>query len=242
MNIEFDAKKQKIRFIDTKGISEKVWQHLADNMTYLGYTQDVNQVKYYFNEHTWLAEDQSISAMKVLYRNDCICGKEMNPEMFDWLENSFAVKRTSNTDHILEKAKNRFGTTSNMGITGYILNDGSALRLSYDGFTRNMDHREIIDVMEDEYDSNTKAMIEFMNYGNIRVMSNGIDITRPPNRLQIEKLRSHINYIIRKFNEPSYFVDISNKDGTVVKAFAYNYPDINRIIRDITDYFEKIVM
>ena len=223
MNIERNNKL--IRFTDTDGISYSLWCKFAANLSYLGYGLDSNQTKEYFDRHEWLNEDQSDIILKILNG-----------------ENTLPGISEKDIDEINDKVIAYFGETNNMRLAGYILTDGRLVRMSYDGYTRNIDHRQVRDILEDEDDmsqSATHAMMEFMNYGNIRLTSGGIDMCRLPTEKQFSQILKHINFVKR--NTGSYYVDISNPQGQTASAFPYLHPDPKQIIDNIKNYFDMFV-
>lgn len=85
------------------------------------------------------------------------------------------VKKEATYDpkKVISRAKRKYGVTSNLSAAGYILADGSLLKLSHDGISRDLDHREIASIYnamgirlgkdEDERSSPTTYMIAFMD-------------------------------------------------------------------------------
>lgn len=71
---------------------------------------------------------------------------------------------------IEEKAIAIFGKTNVFSLAGYILEDGSMLNFSYDGYQRDEDHRIVGQFFKKA--SGTEAMLKFMRRGNVRVCCN----------------------------------------------------------------------
>lgn len=135
-----------------------------------------------------------------------------------------------------EKAIEYFGTTKQWKQGGYLLTNGLMLDFSAgQGWERVIDHRDIKDVIDVEEDYNGyKAMVQFMNYGNIRMHSCGIDLTIPPNEQQRRVLGAYLR------NMDSFYVDISNETGQTVQTFEYDFAYPGQILRDIDEYFKSL--
>jgi len=213
-----------IKFIDTSGISFKMWHDMLVRINYLGYGMpDEDSLKEYFDRGCFLQEDQSKVVLKYLglIHSDNFINKEE------------AEKYT-------EKAKEIFGLTNQLDLAGYILTDGDMLYFSGDGITRDMDHRDIKAIYEDldighEYNA---AMNKFMNYGHIRKLNNGIDLMLKPTKDQRRLIQKMVSQTAR--NTDTFYVDISNTDGKVVKSFYYDFPLASKILNDIDKYFEEL--
>ena len=214
-----------IKFLNTDGISYETWLKLYNRINYLGYgLPSVNSLKEYFDRHIYLTEDQSMEVLKILFN-------EFKQE------NSYSKAEINKYN---QKAKEKFGTTNDPKLAGYILTDGTLLRMSYDGYQRNIDHREIKDVLNiNNSNSTSDAMIQFINFGNIRLNERNFEISQPPNDMQ----KPWIAAIIHKARNSDYqymSIDIANNKGTIVKTFEYEFPSLIQIFRDIDDYFESI--
>lgn len=193
-------------------------------INYLGYNiYDTDDLKRYFDKHIFLQPDQSTEVLKVfkLMHEDNTISDDL-------------IKSAN------ERAKNYFGVTNDLNLAGYILTDGDLLKLSYDNRTRNIDHRDIDEVLTniDTSDKQSAAMIEFINYGNIRLMGYNFELSRRPSREQ----QTIIAALVRKAkrNEYAINIDISNNNGFTVKSFTYDIPIFSEIITDIEDYFTSI--
>lgn len=112
--------------------------------------------------------------------------------------------------------------------------------MSYDDWIRDRDHREIEEVLDvDTSNDRSAAMVTFINFGNIRVMSRCFEISRP---LTIQQ-KPIIARIVRNARNSDYTylaVDISNTTGQVVKTFEYDFPSLSDVFNDIDNYFESI--
>ena len=92
------------------------------------------------------------------------------------------------------------------------------------------DHREIKEVLDmPEYARYSDSMIAFMNMGNIRLQSYGVDISKMPNSKQIAVLRRFFNSL-----NGEVVVDFSLPVGN--SAGSIEYPEntkADRILNDI---------
>lgn len=129
-----------------------------------------------------------------------------------------------------------------MSHAGYLLPDGEMLNFSEDGYTRTMDHRQVMEALSpSDKDrivpgSNTHALIRFLNYGCVRLMGNNFECSRPLTREQERTLAQEIPYM-----EDFFYVDISNELGHVV--WSKNYaPGTNSqvVFCDIRNYFKSL--
>ena len=205
-----------IRFTDTKNIPYSLWEKLLRRINYLGYDiPDTDFLKKYFDSNVFLQKDQSKTVLALL-------NNEHNEPLYSEKQ---IIEDTA-------KIKNIFGTTYNEKIAGYLLIDGTMLRMSYDGYMRNIDHREVSQVIDAE--STTDAMIQFINYGNIRMITDGFELSKVPNKAQINTM----SRIIHKYD--CVKIDISNQTGQVIKTFDYTIPILAYIINDITEYFKSL--
>lgn len=210
-----------IRFTDTNGISFSMWHKFLNALNHLGYGMpDEDSVKTYFERGCFLQPDQSKEVLRVLnggHRAD-----------------QYSVSRI-NKDNA--RAKKIFGTTEDFRFAGYLLTDGDMLLFSYDPpyGQRDMDHREIAQALSKvEDDSYSGALIQFVNYGNIRLMGDGIELSKEPTAAQRRKLASYFRCY------PNCYVDISNEEGQVVKSMTFNGQFASTILKTIDEYFEKI--
>ena len=207
-----------ICFTDTAGISADMWRLILNRFNHLGYAMpDTDSVKAYFDRHMFLQKDQSIEVL-------IIFGQMHEPDMYP--------EKQILTDN--QKAKEYFGTTENPVLAGYLLTDGSMLLFSYEGYKRDMDHREIYDAIGTDMEESNDTMHRFVNYGNIRLGNHGFYIARRPN----EKQKRMLSQIIRQ--NPELYVDIANSNGIVVKNMKYEFAGPATVLRDIEEYFQSI--
>ena len=208
-----------IKFTDTSGINFDMWSLILKRLNWLGYGMpDEDSVKDYFDRGTFLQKDQSDEVLKIF-------GQMHETEKYDEAQ----IIRDNNI------AKNYFGLTDKIGCAGYLLIDGDMLNFSYDGYIRSEDHRAIAYPLEIDTEDNASAgLIQFVSYGNIRLMGRGFELCKPPTQAQ----RTRLAEMIRKTED--LYVDISNHEGHVVKEFTYHYTTPGTVMRDIDKYFESL--
>lgn len=138
-----------------------------------------------------------------------------------------------------QKAVDTFGTTERVDLASYILTNGEMLDFSEGQGYRIKDHREISEILDmpdsAEY---SDSLIYFMNMGNIRMQTYGIDISAAPNAEQISRLRDVIPEIMKDNDE--FSVDFSKKNG--YSAGSVTYPKgtaTSKILSDINEFFES---
>lgn len=144
----------------------------------------------------------------------------------------------------IEKVKKHFGTTDDFREAGYFTPDGSMIDLSgkREGGTpgmRSQDHREI-NAVDFKYKggytgtgSISDGMIYFMNIGNIRVQSNGINLIKKPTAKQMKLIKEHVESV-----GGEYYVDFSGEKGNVVASLNYDYNATpQKVARDINKFF-----
>lgn len=139
----------------------------------------------------------------------------------------------------VKNAEETFGTTDNVRLASYLLIDGEMLDFSEGQGYRVRDHREISEILDmpdsAEY---SDSLIYFMNMGNIRMQTYGIDISAAPNAEQISRLRDVIPEIMKDNDE--FSVDFSKKNG--YSAGSVTYPKgtaTSKILSDINEFFES---
>ena len=138
----------------------------------------------------------------------------------------------------VSKAVKKFHTTMRLDKASYLLTTGSMLDFSDGQGYRVQDHREISDILNlPDYAEYSTGMILFMNMGNIRLQTYGIDIAAMPTEQQFTALRGIISEIMR--NEDAFCVDFSTKKGNTDGSVEYpKGTSSSRIISDIRKYFE----
>jgi len=118
--------------------------------------------------------------------------KDIQRDRDQKLQTEINYKRVSKMGNLLEDdARKHFGLTDNPQLGGFIFEDGAMLSLSYDGRMRDMDHREIGEIMlKHGLDTGTDGMKQFMQATNaVRLNFNqryaGFDFPGKPTRAQM---------------------------------------------------------
>ena len=142
----------------------------------------------------------------------------------------------------VQKAVRKFHTTQRLDKAAYLLTTGSMLDFSDGQGYRVKDHREISEILDlPDYAQYADGMITFMNMGNIRLQTYGIDISAMPNSKQIASLRGIIPSVMREYDE--FTVDFSKSNGNTDGSVTYpKGVSSARIISDIKGYFETGVV
>lgn len=141
------------------------------------------------------------------------------------------------------KVENHFGTTKNYNVAGYMLKNGKMLDFSgkhwgddYSTF-RQVDHRDIQEVLDGRGNNGVNAMIDMISNGNIRLTpeTGGINLAVMPNESQLNQLRGYINHF-----RGEIVIDIDAVGGDTIHSWEYNRGTSSaRILSDIKEYFEK---
>lgn len=142
----------------------------------------------------------------------------------------------------VSKAVRRYHTTSRLSNASYLLTTGSMLDFSDGQGYRVKDHREISEILDlPDYAEYSDGMIAFMNMGNIRLQTYGIDISAMPNSKQFSALRDVIIKTMREYDE--FTVDFSRKDGHSAGSITYPKGTVSsKIFADIKNFFENGVI
>lgn len=142
-----------------------------------------------------------------------------------------------------DKMEKHFGTTKNYDVAGYLLIDGEMLDFSGKHWgdptstTRQVDHRDIQEVLDGRGNNGVNAMIDMISNRNIRLMpeTGGINLAHAPNGYQEKVLRGYINHF-----RGEVIVDVDAFGGDTIESFRYNRgTSSERILNDIRDYFNK---
>ncbi len=222
----FEIKNNKIRFSDTDNIRFKTFEKLLSEFESLGYDFDhePDYIRQYFNKNEFLPEDQTAKVIEIFrqYHMPDIPKKTIKKY------NDIAVSH--------------FGLTDNFKMAGYILPNGDMLNFSYDNYLRDIDHRDVNEIL-DYIDSNeiTAGMIEFMNYGNIRIIGYDIDLVCRPTPAQRRVISDIIRISRRESNAyESHSVDISNIEGDIMTSFRHTGAFASDVLNNINTYFDAL--
>lgn len=142
----------------------------------------------------------------------------------------------------VNKAVKRFGTTNRVSLASYLMLNGKMLDFSEGQGYRVQDHREISEILDmPDTTGYSDGLIAFMNMGNIRMQTYGIDISQAPNQAQKSALRDIISQIMR--NEDEFTVDFSKTSGYTDGSVTYpKGTATSKILADIDSYFETGVL
>ena len=136
-----------------------------------------------------------------------------------------------------------FGTTGNFNVAGYMLTDGKMLDFSGKHWgdttskTRQVDHRDIQEVLDSEYNG-FDTMVNMISNGNIRLMpeSGGINLAVAPTKNQRTVLRRYIEYMSPK---EGIVVDIDAVGGDTIKSIRFNKgTSADTVMKAIDNYFK----
>ena len=147
------------------------------------------------------------------------------------------------TNEDYSKVEKHFGTTNNYDMAGYMLKNGKMLDFSGKHWgddystSRQVDHRDIQEVLDGRGNNGVNAMIDMISNGNIRLMpeTGGINLAVMPNESQINQLRGYINHF-----RGEIIIDIDEVGGDTIHSWEYNRGTSSaKILSDIKAYFEK---
>lgn len=136
-----------------------------------------------------------------------------------------------------------FGTTWNFNVAGYMLTDGKMLDFSGKHWgdttskTRQVDHRDIQEVLDSEYNG-FDTMVNMISNGNIRLMpeSGGINLAVKPTKNQRTVLRRYIEYMSPK---EGIVVDIDAVGGDTIKSIRFNKgTSADTVMKAIDNHFK----
>ena len=139
-----------------------------------------------------------------------------------------------------------FGSTKNYDVAGYMLGNGVMLDFSGKHWgdttsrSRQVDHRDVQEVLDDRGDNGINAMIDMIGNGNIRLMPEvgGINLAVKPNETQMSGLRGYINHF-----RGEVVVDIDKVGGDTIHSFTYTRgTSSSKILSDIKEYFDNGVV
>ncbi len=144
------------------------------------------------------------------------------------------------------KAADEFGYTPYFSDAGYLLANGRMLNFSGEKNKhfgmKGLDHRAIGRVYDGE--SSNKAMLQFMDEGNVRIMatSPGIDLG-----VSVEPTTSQYNTIARFIYESKkkgrFYVDFTDVNGKPIGSLEYDGTiDTEEILYDIKEYYRRGVV
>lgn len=139
-----------------------------------------------------------------------------------------------------------FGSTKNYDVAGYMLGNGVMLDFSGKHWgddystSRQVDHRDIQEVLDDRGNNGVNAMIDMIGNGNIRLMPEvgGINLAVKPNESQMSQLRGYINHF-----KGEVVIDIDKVGGDTIHSFTYTRgTSSSKILSDLKAYFDEGVV
>lgn len=215
------AKNNQVKFLKTTFLSEFILRHIWRLFNYLEYDFiNTTQVYKYINNNTLLNPDQSTAVKYAL-------GLISETEMFPPIPNDIILTHQEN-------AKQHFGTTICFAEAGYLLPTGEMIDFSKGMPFRILDHRSIHEIFTEDFDNPNQAMINFMNHGNIRIISGGFDTSTKLTSKQMETLKAFLQF------QTHIYVDISNQEGQKVWSKQYEYETPDTIFEDVNTYFSQL--
>ena len=170
---------------------------------------------------------------------------EMEPDSEEYVAFSFVPRTEEQREQLFDKARAKYGVTSNFNATGYMLPDGSLLDFSEandggDPNRRSLDHRDIEGIIMDEgreYESRFDYVADFVDEGAIRMLPEyaGFQLAVKPTQEQRGKL---MDYIYKHNGE--VIMEITDESGR--NDFYREYDRRTspaRIFRDMDNYFNN---
>lgn len=139
------------------------------------------------------------------------------------------------------KAIKKYGTTNDWREAGYLTADGKLLDFSEKNIggprgQRSLDHRDVNDIYDEQFEGYSDGMARFMDEGNIRMQPYGFELTQLPTREQ-ERMLSQ--FITKEGGE--VVVDLTQMGKHNTSPLSVEYPagtKASKIINDIKRYYE----
>lgn len=222
----------RLALVHPENLSPSDWTKIAGSFHKLGY--DIRDWQDAKDRFTYLTERGRSAGNP---------GYMLQPDQQQAVEQIYHKRPKPKTDAKLaadleQKALSHFGQTYIHAHAGYLTPNGYLLNFSHEGYQRDMDHRvisEIFETMPDFQDlSGNEAMYLFMNMGNIRVHTCGINLIMPPTNAQ----RKILLLKFKRLDDEAY-VDFSSPTGTIASSarFPLGTP-AHQILQTIDRYFE----
>ena len=218
-----------------KELSTEQWNTIAKEFNRLGY--DIGTGKNAKEFYSNIAEENKRAGREVGYilRDDMAAALTKAFKIGDDSQLTPQQDNTAKNKQYATKAARHFGTTNRFDLAGYLTINGSLLDFSEGQGMRVQDHREISEILDLPDDAGySDGLIEFMNQGNIRMQSYGIDISVAPNKAQRKVLARFFDSL-----GGEVAVDFSREDGSTAGSAEYKEgTSYRRILNDIDKYFE----
>lgn len=250
LNAQLKEKQNKIysvsmelRKFDAKAEEEKLYAVLQKEGASKEELDDALQVYAKWGEESGYADASTrLSALKdeeKLLRREI---QKVEDRLHDELKEQIAHWDDEDVKKYVAKAVRKYHTTTRLDKASYLVTTGSMLDFSDGQGYRVKDHREISEILDlPDYAEYSDGMIAFMNMGNIRLQTYGIDVSAMPNAKQFTALRDIIFTVMRENDE--FSVDFSKTDGYSAGSVTYGKgTSASKIIADIKSYFETGVV
>ena len=177
---------------------------------------------------------------------------KFSKEIMDKVKNELSIDKRKSTkldisDEQYKEMKEHFGTTTNYNFGGYMLKDGTMLDFSGkhwgnpDPTTREVDHRDISEVVEDE-NNGFDSMVSMIGAGNIRLMPEvgGICLAVKPTDEQMKVLEKYINYHLTH-GDKEVNIDFDEPYEDTVKSEHFEgIGEYDNVIKAIDNYFKGV--
>ena len=232
-----------LRKFDAKAEEEKLYAVLQKDGASKEELDEALQVYAKWGEESGYADaSKKLSALKdeeKLLRREI---QKVEDRLHDELKEQIAHWDEEDVKKYVAKAVRKYHTTTRLDKASYLVTTGSMLDFSDGQSYRVKDHREISEILDlPDYAEYSDGMIAFMNMGNIRLQTYGIDISAMPNAKQFSALRDIIFTVMRENDE--FSVDFSKTDGYSAGSVTYGKgTSASKIIADIKSYFETGVV
>jgi hypothetical protein len=186
-----------------------------------------------FEKHSALKDEEKLLRREI---------QKVEDKLHDELKEQIAHWDDEEVKKYVAKAVRKYHTTTRLDKASYLVTTGSMLDFSDGQGYRVKDHREISEILDlPDYAEYSDGMIAFMNMGNIRLQTYGIDVSAMPNAKQFSALRDIIFTVMRENDE--FSVDFSKTDGYSAGSVTYGKgTSTSKIIADIKSYFETGVV
>lgn len=154
-----------------------------------------------------------------------------------------ALTSNENKEDLLAKAKAIFGIAGKANAIGYLLPDGACLDFGDGHNMRGEDHRAICQAYDDELDTQTAYMLDFMvKTGAIRVLPElpGFNIINEPTQAQYEMIQQLCNY---HYGTDGLVIEIDDNSGNELTSWEYDYEVSPRqVVLNIKNYYNKTIL
>ena len=232
-----------LRKFDVKAEEEKLYAVLnKDGASQEELDKAIQDYSNWSKESGYAAAYEKQSALKdeeKLLRREI---QKVEDKLHDELKEQIAHWSDEDVQKYVSKAVRKYHTTTRLDKASYLVTTGSMLDFSEGQGYRVKDHREISEILDlPDYAEYSDGMIAFMNMGNIRLQTYGIDVSAMPNAKQFTALRDIIFAVMRENDE--FSVDFSKTDGYSAGSVTYGKgTSASKIIADIKSYFETGVV